>query len=61
VVVLPFQREAFASQALDLSQQSNQMQITMNFQDAAYQPADATYFNLTNLECHVFRVFDRQL
>jgi hypothetical protein len=37
------------------------MQITMTFQDSAYQPADATYFNLTNLECHVFRVFDRQL
>lgn len=36
------------------------MQITMIFQDAAYQPLSAN-FSLTNLECHVFRVFDRQL
>jgi hypothetical protein len=59
VLLMPFQREAFSQQALSLADQSNIMQITVVFQDSAYQPSGNN--QLTNLEMHVFRVFDKQL
>jgi hypothetical protein len=56
-MVLPFQREAFSSQNLSLADQSNVMQITIKFASAQYQPS--ANFDLTNLQCHVYRVFDK--